>query len=213
MKYGDLVKIMGREAYFDLASVIQLTGERRESICMQLHRWCKEGKLLPLRRGMYAFPELGGVNSVNPAELANKLYAPSYISGYWAMGYYGLIPEKVVTFTSVTSRVTRSFSNSFGEFKYQSIKKTAFFGYRPVKIGDRKVVIAEPEKALLDMFYLEKGAWGRERMDEMRFQNPELIDQEKLRMYGSRYKSPRLAHAVEEWLAVIRADNEGSVEL
>jgi predicted transcriptional regulator of viral defense system len=213
MKYGDLVKIMGREAYFDLASVVQLTGERRESLCMQLHRWCKEGKLLPLRRGMYAFPELCGVSSVNPAELANKLYAPSYISGYWAMGYYGLIPEKVVTFTSVTSRVTRSFSNSFGEFKYQSIKKTAFFGYRPVKIGDRKVVIAEPEKALLDMFYLEKGAWGRERIDEMRFQNPELIDQEKLCLYGSRYRSPRLAHAVAEWLAVIRADNVGSVEL
>jgi predicted transcriptional regulator of viral defense system len=213
MKYHDLVKILGQEGFFDLASVVQLTGERRDSIRMQLHRWCKDGKLLALRRGMYAFPEIGGSHAVNPAELANKLYKPSYISTYWAMGYYGLIPEKVVTFTSVTSRVTRSFSNSLGVFKYQSVKKAAFFGYRPVNIGDKKVIMAEPEKALLDMLYLEQGAWGEERMDGMRFQNQDVINVEKLRSYAERYQSPRLVKAVGEWARVVCLQNEGTVEL
>ena len=112
MKYHDLVEMFGKEGFFDLASVVQLTEERRESIRMQLYRWCKAGKLLSLRRGMYALPEAYNSSAINPAELANKLYNPSYISTYWAMGYYGLIPEKVVTYTSVTSRVSRSFSNS-----------------------------------------------------------------------------------------------------
>jgi len=122
MKYYDLVEMFGREGFFDLASVVQLAGERRESIRVQLYRWRQAGKLVSLRRGMYAFPESVGSGSVNPAELANRLYAPSYISTYWALGFYGLIPEKVVTYTSVTSRVSRSFSNSFGLFKYQSLK-------------------------------------------------------------------------------------------
>ena len=87
MKYNDLVKLLGQEGYFDLATLVQLTGERRENICIQLHRWCKDGRLLALRRGMYAFPSGGGSGTVNPAERANRRYTPSYISTYWALGY------------------------------------------------------------------------------------------------------------------------------
>lgn len=162
---------------------------------------------------MYAFPEVGGSIAVNPAELANKLYTPSYISTYWALGYYGLIPEKVVTYTSVTSRVTRSFSNALGVFSYQSLKPTAFFGYRPVTMGDRKVILAEPEKALLDLWYLEQGVWGQERMEAMRFQNQEIVDAVKLQSYAERYQAPRLIKAVDEWTRVIRLQKEGTIEL
>ncbi|MDP6636026.1 MAG: hypothetical protein QGG42_14095 [Phycisphaerae bacterium] len=213
MRYYDLVKMLGKEGFFDLASVVQLTDQRRETIHMQLYRWCKAGKLLSLRRGMYAFPEPSRSVAINPAELANKLYRPSYISTYWAMGFYGLIPEKVVTYTSVTSRVPRSFENSFGSFRYQSIKPAAFFGYRSLDIGGKAVVIAEPEKALLDLWHLEKGAWAEDRMDEMRFQNTEVINAEKLQGYAERYQSPRLVKAVAVWVSVISSQNEGTVEL
>jgi len=213
MRFYDLVKIIGHEGFFDLASVVQLTGERRGSISMQLHRWCKDGKLLALRRGVYAFPQVGGAIVLNPAEIANKLYKPSYLSTYWAMGYYGLIPEKVVIYTSVTSRVTRSFSNALGVFKYQSLKPAAFFGYTPVNIGGTKIIIAEPEKALLDLWYLEQGGWGEERMDAMRFQNAEVINESKLRCYAERYQSPRLIKAVDEWARVGRLQSDGTVEL
>jgi len=213
MKYHDLVKFLGQEGYFDLAALVQLAGERRESLCIQLHRWCKDGKLLALRRGMYVFPEVGGLTKINPAELANRLYTPSYISTYWALGYYGLIPEKVVTYTSVTSRVTRSFSNALGVFSYQSLKPAAFFGYRLMTMGDKRVLIADPEKALLDLWYLEHGAWSRERMEAMRFQNQDVIDEEKLHAYARRFQSPRLVKTVVEWTRVTRLENEGTVEL
>jgi predicted transcriptional regulator of viral defense system len=213
MKYYDLVEMLGREGFFDLASVVQLAGGRRESIRMQLYRWCKAGKLLSLRRGMYAFPGTGNSVSINPAELANKLYTPSYISTYWAMGFYGLIPEKVVAYTSVTSRVSRSFDNSFGSFRYQSVKAEAFFGYRSLDIGGKAVVIAEPEKALLDLWYLEKGVWTEDRMNEMRFQNTEAINTDRLHLYAERYQSPRLVKAAAVWVSVVGSQNEGTVEL
>jgi predicted transcriptional regulator of viral defense system len=213
MKYEDLTAMLGEQGFFDLASVIQLMGGRRKSICMQLSRWCRSGKLISLRRGMYAFPEVGTAVSINPAMLANRLYSPSYISTYWALGFYSMIPEKVVTYTSVTQRVTRSFSNSLGRFQYRSIKEAAFFGYKLLEIGEDKVLIAEPEKALLDLLYLESGDWNAARMTEMRFQNMEVVDWSRLHVYAERFQSPRLVKAAKLWADLAEREEEGSVEL
>ncbi len=213
MKYDDLVRMVGKQGYFDLASVVQLSGEIRGTIRVQLHRWCKAGKLLPLRRGMYAFPKGFTAMPINPAELANKIYSPSYISTHWALGFYGLIPEKVVTYTSITSRVPRSFENAFGLFKYQNIKREAFFGYRSVDIDQKQIVIAEPEKALLDFWHLKKGKWSKERMVEMRFQEAGLVDRAKLNEYAERCGSPRLLKAASLWCEVVDSEQEGTIEL
>lgn len=212
MKYGDLIDVLGKQGFFDLASVDLLSGEKRESIRVQLSRWCKSGKLIPLRRGMYAFPAKGTAATINPALLANRLYAPSYISTYWALGFYGLIPEKVVTYTSMTQRVTRSFPNPLGEFQYRTIKKAAFFGYRIQEISGDPVLIAAPEKALLDLWHLENGSWDEARMAGMRFQEKRNINAEVLRDYAKRYDSPRLCKAVELWLSM-NDEEEGATEL
>jgi predicted transcriptional regulator of viral defense system len=213
MSYDELIRLLGAEGFFDLSSVAQLSGGQRHGVRMQLSRWCKSGKLLPLRRGMYAFPERSGGRHVNPAELANRLYAPSYLSGHWALGYLGLIPERVVTYTSVTSRAPRAFSNAFGTFQYRHVKPAAFFGYAPVEIDGRRVLLAEPEKALLDLWHLEPGAWDEARMAEMRFQGFELVKTRKLREYAARFESPRLAAAADVWLKLARAEAKGTVGL
>jgi predicted transcriptional regulator of viral defense system len=213
MKYDELTKLLGKQGFFDLASVIQLTGERRESIRVQLSRWCRSGKLISLRRGMYAFPEVGTAVSVNRAVLANRLYSPSYLSTYWALDFYGLIPERVVMNTSVTQRVTRSFSNALGRFQYRTIKKEAFFGYKLVEIGREKVLLAEPEKALLDLWYLHSGDWNEARMTEMRFQNTEVVDRTRLNDYAQRYQSPRLVKAATLWAVLADKEEEGMILL
>jgi predicted transcriptional regulator of viral defense system len=213
MKYDEITELLGKQGTFDLATVIQLTGERRDSTRMQLSRWCRNGKLISLRRGMYAFPEVGTAVNVNRAVLANSLYSPSYLSTYWVLGFYGLIPEKVVTYTSVTQRVTRSFSNPLGEFQYRSIKDTAFFGYKLRDIDGGRVLIAEPEKALLDLFYLESGDWNADRMAEMRFQNPEVVNVSRLNDYATRYQSPRLAKAAKLWGDLAEEEDRGVIEL
>jgi hypothetical protein len=199
MNYASLVKLLGNQGWFDIASLAQLSGEEGGSLIVQLHRWMKSGKLISLRRGMYAFPESFRCDPLNVSRLANELYAPSYLSTYWALGFYGMIPEMVVTYTSVTSRVTRTFTNTFGKFSYRNLKPSAFFGCRSVVMNDQPVMLAEPEKALLDLCHLESGAWTLERMREMRFQQMELVNAEKLRDYAGRFSSPRLIKVVEAW--------------
>jgi len=119
--------------------------------------------------------------------LSNYLYKPSYLSTYWALGYCGLIPERVAVCTSVTTRVPREFTNDFGVFRYSNIKQDLFFGYKSVSMDRHKVLLAEPEKALLDLCHLERRAWDRARMSGMRFQQTQLTNEQRLTDYAHRF--------------------------
>ncbi len=198
---------------FDLALLVQAFDDRREAIRVQLSRWMAQGKLIGLRRGIYTLSETYRRAPLNPAVLANSLYRPSYLSGLWALGYFDLIPERVVRFTSVTSRVPRRFENPLGVFDYRNIKQDSFFGFESAGVGDQKFLVAEPEKALLDHWHLTEGEWIPERLDEMRYQNHAKIDAERLRLYARRFRSPRLARAVQRWLQLAASTEEGTVTL
>ncbi len=150
MKFDILLRLVRSLPCFDLATVVQLTGERRESVIHQLYRFSKAGKIIALRRGMYALAEPYRTVAVQPAELAGMLYRPSYLSDVWALAYYGIIPEGVSVFTSVTTRRPRQFRNAFGEYRYKNVKNSMFFAYSSVELMGRKVMLATPEKALVD---------------------------------------------------------------
>jgi len=213
MQFNELLELLGEKGCFDLASAAQLSGLPVKKWVVQAHRWRKAGKLISLRRGMYAFSEKYRRVKINPSQLANQIYTPSYLSTHWALGFYGLIPEKVVTYTSITSRVPKTFSNEFGTFSYRHIKPGAFFGYHRMSMDGTTVLLAEPEKALLDLWHLERGVWDPVRMAEMRFQNMELIQPKKLVQYTARFASPRLRKAVRVWMDLKQEQPQGTVEL
>ncbi len=104
---------------------------------------------LKIRNGLYAlrFDQPQGV------VIANRLYAPSYISFEYALNRYGIIPEIVYAVTSATTRTTREFIVNNRSFTYSHIKKQTYRGYKTEKIGGVTVLIAEPEKALADYLY------------------------------------------------------------
>lgn len=180
---------------------------------VQLSRWIGDGKVIGLRRGMYTLPDAYRRAPLTPAFLANQLYHPSYLSGLWALGFNDMIPERVVWLTSVTPRAPSRFENSFGIFDYRSIKQEAFFGYVTVRYGGQEVLVAEPEKALLDHWHLTAGEWTRMRLAEMRYQHHERVSEEKLRDYAERFRSPRLRRAVEQWFTLATDEEKGTVTL
>jgi hypothetical protein len=213
MNQRALSELVGGMESFDLALLAQAFAEPRASLRVQLSRLMTQGTVIGLRQGIYTLSDTYRHVPVNPATLANHLYRPSYLSGLWALGYYDMIPERVVWLTSVTPRVPRRFENPFGVFDYQNIKQGAFFGYvmRPFGAGD--VLVAEPEKALLDYWHLTPGEWTLERLAEMRYQQVERVDAERLRDYAGRFSSPRLSRAVERWLTLTTEESEGTVTL
>lgn len=210
MEYGDLVALTGGMPWFDLPLLVQAFNDRRQSLRVQLSRWLGQGKVVALRRGMYTLPDAYRKVPVVPAALSNALYRPSYLSGPWALAFHDMIPEQVVWLTAVSPRVPRRFENHFGVFEYRTIKQSFFFGYQAAGYGGQEIFVAEPEKAMLDHWYLTPGEWTADRLDEMRYQNPDLVSAATLRAYCERFHSPRLSRAVDRWLALASEFGKGT---
>ena len=98
-------------------------------------------------------------------------------------------------------------------FEYRNVKQGAFFGYRGAGVQGSQVLLAEPEKALLDLWHLGRGTWSEDRMTEMRFQNQDAVNPGKLEEYADRFDSPRLRRARKVWCRSVRLDRAGTVEL
>jgi len=88
-----------------------------------------------------------------------------------------------------------------------------FFGYHSVPMDGQRVLMAVPEKALLDLWYLEAGGWTQARMAEMRFQNMELVNSDRLQEFAERFSSPKIANAVKAWLELKDSEEDGTVSL
>ena len=133
-----------------------------------LTRWCHKGLLVKLRNQYYAFPECRQMLDF-ARYVANRIYSPSYISLHNALSFYGMIPEEVVQLTSVTTLKTAKFENAFGTFHYQNVKPSLYFGYEiKTTQNGRGLLFATPEKALLDLLYLNPFYKTEQDMEELR---------------------------------------------
>ena len=117
----------------------------------------KKGLLIRLKRGLYAVsPEISG-KELSVGLIANHLYGPSYVSLHWALRWYGLIPERVETVTSITTRHTREFETPLGRFTFRGVSKEYFpIGITSQEDAGLHFLLASPEKALCDMLMNEK---------------------------------------------------------
>lgn len=137
-------------------------------------RYIRAGFLAKARKGFYFIK----ANPPHEFEIANKIYQPSYISFETALSFYGIIPETIYEVMSATSRTTRSFNVNNIKYSYKKIKKDCFNGYKSIKIKNATILIAEPEKALVDYFYLVvlgKRHLAYERIDLSKIKKAKLL--------------------------------------
>ena len=142
----------------------------------------KDGQLIRLKRGLYVVSSEVSGKPINACLCANHIYGPSYVSQQWALRWYGLIPERVYTMTSVTTKRTRVFENSLGRFTYEQVKPEYFaIGINNVEEDGVTFLMASREKALCDLIlhdtYLPqqsvKGLW-QYLEEDIRFDVDEL---------------------------------------
>ena len=113
--------------------------------------WAEQGYLVPLKRGLYAVSQEITQQEPCLGLIANHLYSPSYVSLQFALRQYGLIPERVMLVTNITTCHARCFNNSFGSFAYHNVPRAYFaIGVTSRTEGAASYMIATPEKALVD---------------------------------------------------------------
>jgi predicted transcriptional regulator of viral defense system len=137
---GDLEKILKSEFH-------EKGDYSRNSIYVIMNRLVKKGEVIRITRGIYILPErYGEIDAI-----ANLLYRPSYLSFESALSRYAVLSQIPYTLTFATLRKSKNFTFPDFEVTYRQIKKELFFGYVSL---ENNLLVATPEKALLDMIYL-----------------------------------------------------------
>jgi hypothetical protein len=182
---------------------------------LNLVNWQKKGYLQKIRREWYCFTAKSYQGNISWLA-ANLIYQPSCISLETALSYYSMIPEAVYTVTSVTTKKTNRFETPAGIFSYSKLKEQLFgFGHTLVDFSvvsgndvertPRKILIAEPEKAILDFFYLNCQYNTEREMEYLRFDRRILetvLDKTKLYEYFERFNSKSLDNRIFKFVKV-----------
>lgn len=169
-------------------------------------RWSDQGLIRKLRNGLYLNNSWKESCEVDRFVVANNLYEPSYVSLYTALYYYALIPELVVEVESITTRKTKSFELDGRRYKYRKIRPDMFFGMTTVPWNESTYTVAEPEKAILDLVYLEPRFDDRDWIEELRldpFGIKEDLNWDKMFLYAHRIDSKVVNHRIANILEVL----------
>lgn len=150
----------------------------------RLTEWQKKNYLTKIINNYYIFNEIE-LNELLLFLIANRINDMSYISLETALSYYGLIPEAFYQIKSVSTKKTKSFNTKIADFSFNSISGRLFWGYSLIKSDKYSILMATPEKALIDFLYLTKYK-TKDDFYELRFNNDifsEIINQKKINSF------------------------------
>ena len=195
MKFEDLLQIVGDEPVFETA--LLLAGEAEPAdVRRQLSRWRRSGRLVQLRRGWYALSPPFRKVQPHPFLVANRIVPGSYVSCQSALAFHGLIPEAVFAVTSATAGRPGRWDTPLGTFDYRHVRHGLLWGFQRVPVGPgQEAFVAGPEKALLDLVYLEPAGDSTAYLAELRLQNLDRLDLETLATQARRFSKPKLKRA------------------
>ena len=133
---------------FRLKDVAMLTGETSfTSLNQKLNYYVRTGRLVNLRKGLYGKP------NYNREELACRIFAPAYISLEYVLQRAGVIfqYDRCVTAVAYLSREVKIENQTFS---FRKVKNELLISLQGIEQKGNSVTIATPERAFLDMLYL-----------------------------------------------------------
>jgi predicted transcriptional regulator of viral defense system len=208
MRFADLLAAVEDEPVF--ATGMLLVGHVDPlDVHKQLSRWVTAGKIIQLRRGLYALAAPYRKATAHPFLIANRMQRASYVSLQSALGYYDMISEAVPTVTSVTTGRPAVYQTPLGAFLFRHIQMGWFRAYTQLDLGNQQTAfIATPEKALLDLIYLTPGGETREYLEELRLQSLDQLSLDKLSQLAQALGGPKLKQAVKIVAELIETEKE-----
>ena len=172
---------------FRIADIALLLGiEKTDSLRKILNYHVQTKKLLNPRKGFYA------KEGYKPEELACLLYPPTYISLEYVLQRAGVIFQYDSTITSI-SYLTRETEIDNQTFRYRQIKGEILTNTAGIILNKNNINIATPERAFLDMLYLNKHFY---------FDNLHILNKKEISKLLPVYNSQALEKTVNNLLAI-----------
>jgi hypothetical protein len=166
-------KIQREEFDYPLLSHILCTYAGRRQ---KIHGLLQSGAIVRVKKGLYVFGHDYRRAPVCLETLANLIYGPSCVSLEYALSFYGLIPERVMHVTSVTSGRDKDFDTPLGRFTYRHLNPKKYAaGINLVWMDPlHPVFFATPEKALADYLLIHKVKGLKSSQDARMFLEEDL---------------------------------------
>lgn len=136
------------------------TGIKPVTLSTIIRRLTETSVLIKLERNKYLVNRIG----IHEFLIANFLYQPSYVSFESALHFHGVLPQVPYEITSATTKKPVEKTTGERVFRYNRIQRSLYWGY--TKTVD-EFLVADPEKALLDLFYLTAKGYGTIHPDDL----------------------------------------------
>lgn len=183
----DLILAIYREnrTVFRLNDIAMLIGVSDfQSLNKKLNYYVRTGKLNNPRKGIYTKP------GYEPEEMACSVFTPSYISLQYVLQKAGIVFQYDSRITSV-SYLSRTIEIESREFIYRKIRGSSLVNTAGILRQNNHINIASPERAFLDLLYLEK---------EFYFDNLNPLNRKVVNKLLPLYDSKALIKAVKKLL-------------
>ena len=172
---------------FRLKDVAMLMGETSfDSLKLKLNYYVRTGRLQNPRKGLYCKPDY------NREELACRVFAPAYISLEYVLQRAGVVFQYDSRFTMI-SYLNREVEIDNQIFSFRKIKKEMLVSQQGIIQQGNTTTIATPERAFLDMIYLN----GAMYFDNLHPLKRDLIEQ-ILPIYNSKILTKRVKKILDD---------------
>lgn len=169
------------KSYFSFADLKKISDLNDGSLKVAISRMIKNGEITKLKKAVYA----SDISKINWENFAVETHSPSYLSFEWALAKYNILSQKPVNLTLATTKRSRKITTLQNIIIYHHLQPKLFWGF----IKEDNYLLAEPEKAFLDLAYLSLNGYAKFDAEEM---NLELLDKVNLKKYLKKIGCKRL---------------------
>jgi predicted transcriptional regulator of viral defense system len=175
---------------FTTSDVATLARISRSAASHLLRRLAQKGALQLLKQGVWIYSLS---EEIHPYEAVPHMVRrwPCYVSLYSALSEYGLIAEVPQIIYAVTADRVHRYQTLLGTYHFHHLPSHLFWGYQLRRFGQGEALIAEPEKAFLDLAYLSLVPRSQLKFPPKRGKHWQL-DEKKIIRYARRFKCPKL---------------------
>lgn len=175
------------KSYFSFADIRKISGFDDKSLAVTLSRMVKRGELSRIAGGIYT----ADLTKIDWEQFTVEKYPPSYISFESALTRHNILRQQPVSLTLATTNRSKKINMPENTIIYRHIQPKLFWGYSK----EDNILIAEPEKAFLDLAYLSLNGYAKFDPEEMSLN---FLNKQKIKTYLKKFNFPRLNKLIKK---------------
>ena len=139
------------------ATVVEILNLSPKEASKMLSRWCKNGWLYRVKRGVYVPVPIDSISSnitlEEPFVIADSIYHPGYIGSFSAIKHWDLSEQIIETIYYFSTKPLKERNPVYGstKFKIKTVKENRIFGTKTIWYGSKKIKVSDPTKTIVDI--------------------------------------------------------------